>query len=54
MLSKRVVEVASAPLLWRSRLFTVQDTDMLRFILGLHVLFRYVVCPHFKVLTLGM
>ena len=40
MISKRAVEVATAPLQWQSRLFTVpkRDTDKLRVILDLNAL----------------
>ena len=54
MLSKRVVEVAQSPLLWQSRLFTVpkKDTEKLRVILDVSDLNDFVLCPHFKMLTL--
>ena len=54
MISKRAVEVATAPLLWQSRLFTVpkRDTDKLRVILDLNALNQYIHCPHFKMLTI--
>ena len=54
MVSKCVVEVATSPLLWQSRLFTVtkRAPDRLRVILYMHVLNWYIKCPHFKMLTL--
>ena len=54
MLSIRVVGVASIPSCGGRVSSLHRDTIVLRFILGLHVLIRYVVCPHFGVLTLGM